>query len=119
MWNGKQWYKPKEISDHWLDVKVYESNVARFFGASERKADPRFPGIFSAEPDVIGIKPTTPVIIVTDGIKDVLSLGDINQIVGNPRGQIPKTIIEKLIKEIQRRKTQKDDISILVQTGKG
>lgn len=118
LWNGKQWYKPKEISDHWLDERKYPGNVSRFFGASEQKADPRFPGIFSAEPDVIQIKQTASVIIATDGIKDVLSIKDIDAIVGNPRGQKPKKIVDKFLKEIQQRKTQKDDISVLVRTPK-
>ncbi|MEK7065630.1 MAG: hypothetical protein AAB961_01435 [Patescibacteria group bacterium] len=46
-------------------------------------------------------------------MKDVLSIKDINAIVRISRGQDPKTIVEKLLKEIQKRKTQKDDISLL------
>ena len=114
LWNGDEWYKPKEISSHELDRKIYESNVARFFGAHEHKIDPRFPGIFSAEPDVMIIPSNTPVLIATDDIKDVLTIEDVNLITQSVTEKTPKNILVALLKEIQRRKTQNDDISILI-----
>ena len=111
LWNGKNWYKPKEIHDYQLNPKKYPSNVSCFFGRGELKGKPPY----SAEPDVAILSSGTPVIIATDGIKDVLKLHDINKIVGNPSGQAPKKIIEKLLTEIKKRKKfQKDDISILL-----
>ena len=112
VWDENKWYKPREISDHWLDSSKYPSNVSRFFGSIERKTDPKYPGVFSVDPDILELQSATPIIIATDGIKDVLPLDNINTIVGNPRGQEPEKIVEKLLKEIQKRKTQKDDISI-------
>lgn len=114
LWNGSNWYKSKQIGDHQLDPQRYPSNVSHFFGRGELRDDP----IYSSEPDVLSIAPSTSVLIATDGIKDVLSLGDINSIVGNPRGQDPKKIVEKLVAEIQKRKKQKDDISVLVRIPK-
>lgn len=114
IWDGKRWYKPKEISDHWLDFTVYESNVARFFGSGKHKADPRFPGIFSAEPDILEIKPGIPVILATDGIKDVLKIGDINALPVNPTKHAAKAIVETILREITKRGTQRDDISVLI-----
>lgn len=116
LWDGNTWYKPKEISDHWLDVTVYKSNVARFFGSSKHKADPRFPGIFSAEPDTLEINSETPVMFATDGIKDVLKIGDINALPVNPTKHAAKAIVETILHEVSRRGTQRDDISILVRT---
>ncbi len=113
-WDGSKWYKPKEISNHWLDSKIYESNVSRFFGAQEHKRDTRFPGIFSADPDVMKITSTTQVLIATDGIKDVLSLSDINALAVNPVKASPKKIVETILNEVSRRNTQRDDISVLV-----
>lgn len=116
LWDGTSWYKPKEISDHWLDVTVYETNAARFFGSSKHKADPRFPGIFSAEPDVLKIKPGIPVIFATDGIKDVLKIDDINTLPVNPTKHAAKAIVKTILDEVTRRGTQRDDISIFVRT---
>lgn len=113
LWDGTHWYKPKEISDHALDLKTYESNVARFFGASEHKNDPRFPGIFSAEPDVMKVSTTMPILIATDGIKDVLSLSDINALAVNPTIVSPKKIVETILDEVARCGGQRDDISVL------
>lgn len=110
LWDGNKWYKPKEMRDHWIDPKKYPSNVSRFFGCWERKQYP----IFSAEPDIMVIPSNTPVMIATDGIKDVLTIDDINSITHHVSDKTPKNLIEALVNEIQRRKTQKDDISILV-----
>ena len=114
LWDGTHWYKPKEISDHALDFKTYESNVARFFGAREHKQDPRFPGIFNAEADVRKVSITMPILIATDGIKDVLSLSDINALAVNPEKESPKKIVETILGEVARRGGQRDDISVLV-----
>jgi len=118
LWDGHKWYKPKEINDHWLDSKIYDSNVARFFGASEHKRDPRFPGVFSAEPDVLSCPSLAPIMIATDGIKDVLSLNDINTLAINPKKASPKKIVETILHEIARRGSQRDDISLLVRSCK-
>lgn len=112
LWNGSDWYKPKQIESHQLDLAHYPSSVSRFFGRGELRDDP----IYSSEPDVLQIDPKTPILFATDGIKDVLSLRDINQIVGDPCGQAPKKIVAKLLAEIQKRKTQKDDISIVLRS---
>ena len=116
LWDGTFWYKPKEISDHRLDATVYESNVARFFGSSKHKADPRFPGIFSAEPDTLEINPETPVMFATDGIKDVLKIGDINALPVHPTKHTAKAIVETILREVTRRGSQRDDISVFVRT---
>ena len=67
---------------------------------------------------MLEINQGTPLIFATDGIKDVLTLNDINAIVENPHDQLPTKIIEKLTKKIYKRKTQKDDISVLVRIPK-
>ena len=110
LWDGKIWYKPKEISDHWIDPAKYPSNVSRFFGCWERKQYP----IFSAEPDVMTIPSTTPVMIATDGIKTSATLSDINLLSVNPIQTSAKKIVEAIFHEVTRRGTQRDDISILV-----
>ncbi len=106
------WYKPKEIGNYWLDETKFDfpCNASRFFGRGELKGNP----LFSCKPDIVIVALSTPVLLATDGIKDVLSLQDIFAIVGNPYRQTPKQAIESLSDEIQKRKTQQDDISILV-----
>lgn len=115
LWDGNGWYKPKEISDHWFDPTTYPSDVSktdasRFFGCFERYIHPEF----SCEPDVMTIPTNQPVFIVTDGIKDVLKIDDINALPVNPTNQSPKAIIETILQEVTRRGTQRDDISVLV-----
>lgn len=110
LWDGNKWYKPKEISDHWIDPTKYPSNVSQFFGCWERK---RYP-IFSAEPDVVSIPSGTPVMIATDGIKDVLTLDNMNALPVNPAKISPKKIVETIFQAVTHRGTQRDDISILV-----
>lgn len=109
LWDGSQWYKPKEIRDHWIDPTKYPSNVSRFFGCFERYIYPEF----SCEPDVMTIPSGKPLLIATDGIKDILSLSDINALPVNPTKQSPKAIIEAILQEVTRRDAQRDDISIL------
>lgn len=110
LFQRSQWYKPEQIGDHQLDPKKYPSNVSHFFGRGELRDDP----IYSSEPDILEIDSGTPVILATDGIKDVLSIAYISAIVPNPHAQSAAKIIEKLVREIRKRKTQKDDISILI-----
>lgn len=117
LWEKNQWYMPKEISDHWFDPTTYPSDVSktdvsRFFGCFERYVHPEF----SCEPDVMTIPSDQPVLIATDGIKDVLKLPDINALPVNPTKKYPKEIVETILHEVNRRGTQRDDISILVRT---
>ncbi|MCL4359923.1 hypothetical protein M1555_01535 [Patescibacteria group bacterium] len=111
-WNGGQWLQPEEISDHRLDPAVYNSNVARFFGNSSLKqeGDP-----YSCTPDMLILSSATPVLFITDGMRDVLSLEEINRIASiaqQPRSQ--QQFLENLYLAIDEKKTQKDDISILL-----
>lgn len=110
LWDGSKWYKPKEIRDHWIDPKKYPSNVSRFFGCFERYIYSEF----SCDPDVMTIPANQPMLIATDGIKDVLMLGDMNELPVNPTKQSAKEIVEMIIQEVSRRGNQRDDISILV-----
>lgn len=57
-----------------------------------------------------------PVLIATDGIKDVLTIDDINALPVNPAKRSAKEIIETILGEVVRRDTQRDDIAILVRT---
>lgn len=109
LWNGSRWYKADELIDHWIDPTKYPSNVSRFIGLGDRKIPE-----FSYEPDVMTIPSNQPVLIATDGIKDVLTIDDINALSVNPSKQSPKAIIEMILQEVTRRGTQRDDIDILV-----
>lgn len=109
LWNGSIWYKPDEIIDHWIDPTKYPSNVSRFLGLGERKIPE-----FSYEPDVMMIPSNQPVLIATDGIKDVLNLEEINSLAVNPTNASPKKLVKTIFDEVIRRGTQRDDISVLV-----
>ena len=109
LWNGSLWYRPDELIDHWIDPAKYPSNVSRFIGLGDRKIPE-----FSFEPDVMMIPSDQPVFIATDGIKDVLSLKDINALAVDPAKVSPKEIIETILDEVTRRGIQRDDISVLV-----
>ncbi|MDP1721919.1 MAG: SpoIIE family protein phosphatase [Candidatus Gottesmanbacteria bacterium] len=109
LWKESAWYKPDELIDHWIDPTKYPSNVSRFIGLGDRKIPE-----FSYQPDVMTIPSDQPVLIATDGIKDVLSLKDINALAVNPTKESPKKIVETILNEVTRRGTQRDDISLLV-----
>lgn len=109
VWSGSKWYKPVEIGDHALDPAKYASNVSRFFGCPKRKKE----SLYTAEPDVAILPSGVPVILATDGIKDVLSIDDINRTWDRLAEKTPKAMISALMSEIQSRGRQKDDISIL------
>ncbi len=53
-------------------------------------------------------------IIATDGLDDVMSLDALNQFTENLSDWQPKWYIMELMKNIKKRKTQKDDIAVLV-----
>ncbi|MBI3559994.1 SpoIIE family protein phosphatase [Candidatus Gottesmanbacteria bacterium] len=115
IWDGSRWYKPKEISDHWIDPTKYptdvsKTDVSRFFGCFERYIHPEF----SCDPDVMTIPSGKPILIATDGIKDVLTIGDINTLGVNPTNASAREIVETILHEVSRRGTQRDDISLLV-----
>lgn len=109
LWDGTQWYKPKEIDNH-ASIPENPKGSFRFFGCPQKKKDRRY----SSLPDVLTLRSNTPCMIATDGIKDVLTIEDINLVTQSVTDKTPKNFIEALVKEIQRRKTQRDDISILI-----
>jgi hypothetical protein len=107
IWREGRWVKPKEIGNYFLDYPKYYSGSRTFFGLGEVKNNP----LYSNKPDVVVISALTPVLIATDGIDDVLNLEDINRITEIAhKGKLLETILH----EIQKRGTQKDDISILL-----
>lgn len=110
LWDGEKWYKPKEIGDYSLDVQHFPSDVSHFIGRGELKSDPMY--IYLT--DVVQCKPNQPLLFATDGLEKVLSLDEINLISEQVSDKTPKNLIKALLKEIEARKTQRDDISILV-----
>jgi hypothetical protein len=107
VWKEGRWVKPKEIGNYFLDYPKYYSGSRTFWGLGEVKTNP----FYSNKPDVVIIPALTPILIATDGMDDVLSLDDINRITQiAPEGKLLETILH----EIQKRGTQKDDISILL-----
>ena len=107
LWDGQVWYIPKEIGDYSLPYPEYPSDGRIFFGRGELKGNP----FYAIKADFLTCPPSAPILIATDGIDDVLSLEDINTI-----AQIAPEdkLLETILYEIQKRGTQKDDISILL-----
>lgn len=110
LWDGKRWVKSKEISDYSLDLRKYPSDVSRFWGRSELKNDP----MYSCLPDVITIGKKVPVFLATDGLEKALELSEINSLSKNLDFSKPKDFLTKIIDEIKRKKSQRDDIAILL-----
>ena len=110
-WNGKAWQKPKKIGNYSLkEASSFPNDVSRFFGRGELKSDP----FYSAKPDVVTISPQVPVFLATDGLDNVMTIEDLNIFsVGRMNGT-PEQFIGDLVNEIERRDTQKDDISLLL-----
>lgn len=102
VWNGREWYKPQEIEDDSLSPTKYPTDTKDLFGGQEwKKSDP----IYALKADWLSLPPTTPVLLCTDGLDDVMKPEEIP----GPS----KNLLSFLKKEISRRGTQKDDISIV------
>ncbi|MBI2641934.1 protein phosphatase 2C family protein [Candidatus Roizmanbacteria bacterium] len=113
VWNGRRWFKPKEIGDYSLDPKdpkSYGSDVSRFFGGGDNKDKP----LFSCKPDVVEIDIETSIFLATDGLEDVFTLKDFNNFTYKLKNKRSQSFIKKLTREIKKRNNQKDDISILI-----
>ncbi len=113
LWNGKEWYKPKEIGDYSLDPKKpesYGSDVSRFFGGGDNKDKP----VFSCEPDIVETSSYTPVFLATDGLEDIFDLNRLNNLTYRIIDKRANYFIKKVSLEIIRSKKQIDDISILL-----
>ena len=110
LWDGRKWFKPKEIGDYSLEPRQYGSDVSRFFGGKENKNKP----LFSCQPDVVETDADIPVFLATDGFEDVFSLKDLNAFTAHIKNRNPKVFIEELTSAIKRNKKQKDDITILL-----
>ena len=111
--NRKKWFKPKQIGDY-SDQETdpnFTSDVSHFIGRSELKKFPHF----SAKPDVAMVPKERPIFIATDGLEDLFTAKEFNQITHNWHLENPEDFLHRLLEEIQKRKTrQKDDISILI-----
>lgn len=110
LWDGEKWYKPKEIGDYSLPYPKYPSDAWSFFGRGELKDN----SLYTIKADALRTSPTTPILIATDGLDDVMKLEDINILSKQVDVHHPKEFISALVKEIQKRDGQKDDISLLL-----
>jgi len=113
VWNGKLWYRPKEIGDYSLSPQKFPSDVSRFIGRGELKNDP----FYSATPDVIASPTGKKIFIASDGLEDLFTVAEFNQWAENQLVGKPKLFVNHLFAEIQRRQfRQKDDVSILLKS---
>lgn len=110
--NGQGWFKPKEIKDYSLDLKIYPADVSRFFGLGELKK--QNPELFKCDADVIEIEKTSPVFLASDGYEDIFDLESLNKFTHKLKDKSPKNFIKRLGEEIKNGQKQKDDISILI-----
>lgn len=113
-WDGKQWTKPLEIGDYFLDETKFgfPNEVSRFFGRGELKGDP----LYSCKPDVVMCPPGRPMFLATDGLEDIFTQEEITHLLRFDHEASPRELIDHMFNEINRRGTQRDDISILVRT---
>jgi hypothetical protein len=110
VWNGQAWKRPKEIGDYSLDPQKYPSDVSRFIGRGELKQD----SFYSAKPDVAVLPKDRPILIASDGLEDIFTPQEFNQITQGWDIKNPQEFISNLLVEIKIWKhRQKDDISIL------
>lgn len=109
IYKNKCWKKPKEIGNYWLDPEQYPSNVSRFIGRGELKKDP----LFSAKPDILVLKPTTPLLITTDGFSDIVSESKLIKTLADCKLDSPEKYLNKIVQVIKKTK-QKDDITLFI-----
>ncbi len=109
IWNGTQWHKPEEIGDYVLPQPEYESGSRTFWGRGELKDDP----FYALRVDTVVLSPQTPFFIATDGMDDVFTLSEINEMQEETRSSFPgffKAVVEKVLSS----KKQRDDITLLM-----
>lgn len=109
---GDKWIKPREIGNNWLDWRTNESGSSTFLGRGELANNKRY----SHHIDCVKIPKNETVLIMTDGVDDLLSQKEINVLLKsvNSHNEIAKLLYAK-IKD--RRDKQRDDISVLVSGG--
>ncbi len=109
---NNKWVKPSEIGNNWLDWRTNESGSATFFGRGELANNKRY----SHNIDCVKIPQNETVLIMTDGIDDLLSQKEINVLL---KGVNSHDIIAKLLYANinDKRDKQRDDISVLVSGG--
>ena len=109
IWNGTQWHKPEEIGDYVLPQPEYESGSRTFWGRGELKDN----SFYSLRVDTVVLSPQTPFFIATDGMDDVLTLSEINEMQEETGSSFPgffKAVVEKVLSS----KKQRDDITLLM-----
>ena len=109
IWEGTKWHKPGEIGDYFLPEPEYESGSRTFWGRGELKDNP----FYALRADTVVLAPQTPFFIATDGIDDVLTLSEINEMHGETRLSFPG-FFRALVEKVRRDKKQRDDITLLM-----
>jgi hypothetical protein len=109
IWNGTAWYKPEEIGDYFLPQPEYESGSRTFWGRGELKNDP----FYALQVDTVALSPQTPFFIATDGVDDVFTLSDVNEMQGKTPSSFP-CFFEALVEKVLTGKKQRDDITLLM-----
>jgi hypothetical protein len=109
IWNGTKWRKPLEIGDYFLPEPEYESGSRTFWGRGELKDNP----FYALRTDTVVLSPQTPFFIATDGMDDVVTLSEINEMLQEYRSSFPG-FFKALVEKVLRSKKQRDDITLLM-----
>lgn len=104
------WLKPKEIGNYFLPYPQYYSGSRSLFGFGEVKHNP----FYHVKPDVAVVPAKTSILVATDGLNDVMSLDDLNRFTQSVPAKTPGEFLTRLLAEIKRRQTQKDDIALFL-----
>jgi hypothetical protein len=111
VYEGRRWQRREEIGNYALDPSAFESNVSRFIGRGELKGKQHY----EAAADVVSLPKTTPMLIATDGLEDLISDGEISAILGDPTGATAEVLAKRLRDAVLSKKdAQSDDISFVV-----
>jgi hypothetical protein len=109
IWNGTEWHKPEEIGDYFLPQPEYESGSRTFWGRGELKDNP----FYALRADTVALSPQTPFFIATDGLDDLLTLNEINEMHKETRSSF-SGFFEALVEKVLTSKKQRDDITLLM-----
>lgn len=106
---GNKWVKPREIGNNWLDWRTNKSSSTTFLGRGELANNKRY----SHHIDCVKIPKNETVLIMTDGVDDLLSQKEINVLLKgvNSHDKIAKLLYANIN---DKRDKQRDDISVLV-----
>lgn len=107
------WEQPDKIRNNELDWEKYESSSTTFLGRGELENNP----LYSHRMDTVICPPSVPILVLTDGARQILDTSTINAFLKKGGSTPNKAFVEDLLTHVLLNENeQNDDISVLLTT---